>query len=225
MARHITRGSNGISFGYTHTVTATDVSDGYVEIDTSYRVGSFDISPIVQVKGQDGSLLTMTNSKITVPSQGIVRIDPAVVSQAEITTIETVADVAGSLGGTYFTLDTTTTSYYVWLDVDNGSVDPAPGGTGIEVDISADDDEDTIATAIQVAVDAVVGFGATVTDNVATVTNDVVGAVPVSLDVDTGFTLVTTQTGLDALTDAGYTLEEGQVITILMQPDSAIIHA
>ncbi len=46
------------------------------------------------------------------------------------------ADIA-SLGGKYFTYTTVTTSLYVWFRVDDAGTDPAPGGTGIMVDIDS----------------------------------------------------------------------------------------
>lgn len=115
----------------------------------------------------------------------------------EITTITTVADVAGSLDGTYFTLNSPSTSYYAWIDVDNGSIDPAPGGTGIEVDISTGDSASTVATALQTALDAISDFKATVNGSTITLTNIDSGAVTDAVDVDTGFTITVQYQGDD----------------------------
>jgi hypothetical protein len=94
-----------------------------------------------------------------------------------------VDDVAGSLSGEYFDLnaldiDGNETEYYVLLD--NGSaVDPAPAGkTKITVSYSDDDDAGTIASAMQVAVDAITGFSAEVINtNECHIANDEIGAV------------------------------------------------
>jgi len=49
--------------------------------------------------------------------EALYELQTAVGPLPEITDVTTIADVAGSLGGTHFTLTSTTTSYYVWLDV------------------------------------------------------------------------------------------------------------
>lgn len=97
------------------------------------------------------------------------------VGAKELSQVEAVADVSGSLGGKYFRLGATPLdsgllnyrlpdSAYVdvWFDVDDSSA--APGGTGadrqIEVDISEDDDAETVAQAIVEALNADISFRA-----------------------------------------------------------------
>ena len=76
-------------------------------------------------------------------------------AKAEVFTVQAIADVGGNLGGKYFLFNTPERAYYVWLDVDNGNTDPAVDGRiGVEVDISSGDTANTIAAAIQVALDA-----------------------------------------------------------------------
>lgn len=123
---------------------------------------------------------------------------------AQKTTFSALADLAGSLGGKYFTLNSANdaTSYYVWFDVDNGSSDPAPGGTGIEVDISAGDSALTVAIAAAAAINALGDFGAPVpTTADFVVTNAATGPTTASADVDTGFGVVTDEFGSDADAD------------------------
>lgn len=48
--------------------------------------------------------------------------------------------------------------YYYWINVDGASVDPAPGGTGIEVAVSSTDTAATIAAAVAAAVNAEADF-------------------------------------------------------------------
>jgi len=94
-----------------------------------------------------------------------------------------VADVAGSLSGEYFDLNVVDasgaeTSYYLLMD-NGAAVDPAPAGkTKITVSYTDDDDVATIASAMQVAVDAISGLSAEVL-NVSDVhiVNDEIGAV------------------------------------------------
>ena len=71
--------------------------------------------------------------------------------------ITCVADVSGSLSGKYFLMRAPDGSkYYVWIDVDNGSSDPNLSGyTGIEVDISANDTANTVAAAVDTAIEAI----------------------------------------------------------------------
>ena len=91
----------------------------------------------------DGSYVTLSNSTLT----------------AEISDVFTIAEddptAAGSppsIDGTYFTVSTPTEEYYVWMDVDAGGNDPAPGfGTAIQVSITSGDTAAQVATAIQTA--------------------------------------------------------------------------
>ncbi|MHA1661870.1 MAG: phage tail tube protein [Candidatus Thorarchaeota archaeon] len=123
-------------------------------------------------------------------------------AQAEVTRVIAVADVAGNLDGTYFTLDDPTTSYYVWIEVDTSTNDPAPGGTAINVDITSGATASAVASAIQTAVDGEGDFSATVSDNVVTITNASTGAADDAADVDTGFTISTLTQGRAIATSA-----------------------
>lgn len=68
--------------------------------------------------------------------------------------------------------------FYVWFDVSNGNSDPAPGGTGIEVDITASDSANTVASNAQTAIDGNINFSAVVTlGNIVTITNAANGSV------------------------------------------------
>jgi len=105
---------------------------------------------------------------------------------AEVTTIGCVSDNnANRLEGTYFTLHTPATDYYVWYSLTGGSpatVDPnVAGHTGIQVNFDLDDTAATIASLTQAAIDTVgspgVDFTATLDAVTVTVTNDVAGDV------------------------------------------------
>lgn len=107
---------------------------------------------------------------------------------AEKCRVVCLADTAGSLGGTYFLLDSPTIEYYVWIDVANGSADPAVSGrTGVEVDISSGDNAATIAAAIATALDALTTLSAVSSGSVAEITCSLDGQVDEAEDGDTGF--------------------------------------
>lgn len=132
----------------------------------------------------------------------------------EVTKITTVADSSGSLSGRSFFInaieaDSTTdvgfktVEYYVWMDVDNGSSDPSHSGkTGVEVNISANDTANTVATAVKNALDALSNFSASVSTNEVTVTNANRGSVVDASEPssgNTGFTISTTTQGTGQL--------------------------
>jgi len=132
----------------------------------------------------------------------------------EVTKITTTADSSGHLSGRSFFInaieaDSTTdvgfktVEYYVWMDVDNGSSDPSHSGkTGVEVDISANDTANTVATAVKNALDALSNFSASVSTNEVTVTNANRGSVVDAsepLSGNTGFTISTTTQGTGQL--------------------------
>ncbi len=75
-------------------------------------------------------------------------------------------------GGVSFDISSSTTDYYVWYDIDNGSTDPAiAGSTGIEVDISAGDTANQVAAATQTAINANADFSATVINSAVKITS------------------------------------------------------
>lgn len=131
----------------------------------------------------------------------------------EQTEITTRADVASDLGGTYFIIYDTAGAVGVWFDVDNGNLQPSTGANRhIEVDISAGDTADDVATALQTALDADSEFTATVLLNVVTVTLDTPADVADTADgsVPTDFDFVTTVLGQnpDTLDGSYFDLED-----------------
>lgn len=74
--------------------------------------------------------------------------------------------------GDYFTLeDGGGNPFYVWFDVDAGNIDPAPGGTGLQVSITSGDTPSQVGTAAQTVITADAAFSATVFGNIVTITN------------------------------------------------------
>lgn len=116
---------------------------------------------------------------------------------AEVSTVQTVADVAGALGGKYFDISTAGDAilHRVWIDVDNGSTAPAAGGRVLlEVNIAEDDTADTVATAVAAVLEALPGYGAAAVTDTVTVTNAAKGATTNVAAGTSGFTVgVSTQ--------------------------------
>lgn len=117
----------------------------------------------------------------------------------EVVDITTVADVAGSLNNKYFYLSAGDegTNYYVWFNVNGAGVDPEiPLKSGIAVAVATGASAATVATALQVALDAELDFIATVLSNVVTVTMANAGYTIDPTAQTSGFTVsVTTQGG------------------------------
>jgi len=114
--------------------------------------------------------------------------------------ITTVADVAGSLAGTYFTLNTTfdKEQYYVWYRVSGAGVDPAlTAATGIVVDIATNDTAPTVASATQAILDATFSdiWDVSVATSTLTVKNVRYGKVTAPTAGTSGFTISNNETG------------------------------
>ncbi len=126
----------------------------------------------------------------------------SVTGTAEVTQITCTADTAGSLAGKYFEISAGDSglNYYVWYKVSGVGSDPAVmGRTGVEVDISTNASDSTVATATAAAlslVNASMQFSASAVGAVVTSTNLTQGYTVDALAGTSGFTvLVTTQGG------------------------------
>lgn len=121
---------------------------------------------------------------------------------AEVTDITTVADVSGNLGGKYFLINSASdaTEYYVWYNVSGIGSDPnLVGKTGIQVSISTNDTDNTVASSTASAISAfTTDFVASSSLNVITVTNSFVGSTTDALPGTSGFTVNITTQGVDA---------------------------
>ena len=144
----------------------------------------------------DGEIYTQ-DDEITLPT--------AVAGVTQVTDIQTVADVSSSLNSTYFYYDTPDTAYYVWFNVDSAGTDPGINNrTGIEVAISENDSADTVASALQTALNDISGITATVSTDTVTATNDSTGEAEAAVDYTTGFTISVTTTGVDEVIAGQY---------------------
>ncbi len=146
----------------------------------------------------DGPGGQATGFTITTPIPGVgERI------QREIQTITTVADVANSLNGTYFNIQSAQDRglYYVWFKTSSGAVsDPAPAGrTGIRVDIATGATASQVATEIRTKINTDFSDVFTASGSSADVilTNYEFGDVTAASDgsIPTGFGFVVNQDG------------------------------
>ena len=143
-------------------------------------------------------------------------------------------DLAGisavSLDGKYFTVDAlssdfgTNVEYYVWFDLDAGSVDPAPAGkTAIEVDIVTGDSESVMAGKLQAALEAEADFRSIIgsSANKVIMEGEFKGEVSAAAaDVDSAIVIVRNRVGLGG--DLGKT---SGGIEVAMETTSATIQS
>jgi hypothetical protein len=119
--------------------------------------------------------------------------------------------VASNLNSKYFTFSSANddTNYYIWYNVNSEGVDPAPGGTGVEVAVAAGATDSTVASATR-AKFALAPLSADFTESGATnqiiFTNDTIGATTNTADggAATGFTIATTTAGVDSNLNSSY---------------------
>jgi hypothetical protein len=122
---------------------------------------------------------------------------------AEIQTITTVADVAGSLNNKYFFLNEPApgVGIYVWFNVGGAGVDPGPfaGRTSVMVAISSGASANTVASAVNTALNTLTGrFSSSAATNIVTATNSVAGLVSAGTAQNSGFTLGVSTAGANA---------------------------
>ena len=125
--------------------------------------------------------------------------------------------------GQYFilALPNSGTSYYVWYKKDAAGADPAPGGTGIQVDIITGNSATAVASATQTQINLISGFTATFDDEVVTVVCDDFGDAVDAANGNVGgsFSIVISQQGrlpyIECL-NAGGTTEANVTISDVM---------
>ena len=157
--------------------------------------------------GDFGALLNGGNTaRITQANAGTVTDAVDVDSNATITVFQqgTVLSNDYDVNGTalHFLLDAVGgTLYYVWFNVTDGTfvqADPAIGArVGIQIDILKADANTDIATKMQVVVDLIGDFGATVSTDTLVVTQIASGPVADAVDVDANVTIVIDALGSD----------------------------
>jgi len=118
----------------------------------------------------------------------------------EITQIDALSDVSGSLNNRYFFLSSPFDKvlYYVWYNVDGAGTDPAiANATGIEVNILSNEDSRivSLATSQQINLIACHSFTAEYHTDYFTIINNQKGPVTATADFNTGFTFTTVEPG------------------------------
>jgi len=140
---------------YTNFVLPDLISAGdYITFDTTAT--SYYAWFTVDGAGADPALPGKTGIRVSLKSgdtQFLISLrTKQALDKLELTEITTVAGSSLS-GGEYFDAFNSTTSFYVWMNKDGASVDPAPGGkTGIEVAFSDSDTAEQVAESIRKAV-------------------------------------------------------------------------
>lgn len=131
--------------------------------------------------------------------QGEVTIPTPVSGVAESSQITTVADVSGSLTGTYFFYNTPTNDYVVWFRNNTSSTGSDPNITGttpIQVTFEEDDTANDIAALVATEMGGAADINASVLLNVVTATNVDAGAVEDASDFTSGFSFTTLVQGV-----------------------------
>lgn len=127
-----------------------------------------------------------------------------VAGTAEISTIDAVADVGGSLGGAYFDISGVARRYRVWFNVDGASTPPLLPTNSIflTVSISADATDQDVSDAITALLDSQADFGAANgvgTSTTVTITNAAVGVVEAISAGTSGMAVAVSTPGVDAI--------------------------
>lgn len=157
-------------------------------------------SMLLNLLGVQGMITDYNNGiipSITIANAETVNTYPFVTGLAEIVEITTVADVADSLNGTYFLIDSTTGSkFYVWFETTTATDPAIAGRTGIKVSIDTNDAANVVAISLRDALSIYLSdFIVSSASNVVTVESVDFGSTEDAQDVDTGFTFNVTQQG------------------------------
>jgi len=125
------------------------------------------------------------------------------VALPEVSTVSTVADVAGSLNSKFFIFNAANdlTRYYVWYNINGAGVDPAPSGrTGFMVAAATAATANTIASLTRAAI-VNANFSISGATNQVIITNTANGPTTATADgsAPTGFAFVETQVGINSV--------------------------
>lgn len=125
-----------------------------------------------------------------------------VVGVQQVINVATVADIAGSLAGKYFTFwdANNQIEYYAWYNVSGIGTNPAPSGmTGIEIFINTNDSANTVAMKTSNAIGVLsFDFSSTFSTNNAIITNANEGIAGSPTNGTSGFTTSITTPGVGA---------------------------
>lgn len=134
----------------------------------------------------------------------------------QVSTIETVADVADSLDGKYFNIDTESEQYTFWYTTGAGASAPSVVGRQlVSISINTNDTADAVATATDLQINTILTprgeVSSEVALNVITLTATVYGVFPIPSDADAGVTVVAvttgTSSGLETIEEIEFTIQ------------------
>lgn len=198
-ATHTVATAHGLSTGDYVVFTGTNSNasiDGRYQVTvtstTQFTITGVDTTAGV---GSLGSWYKDLGAKLSVSNSTTYRQYEFITPFAEITKIATVADVANSLDGDYFYINSAENekSYYVWFSTGAGGVDPAISGkTGIKVVISTGELVNDVAIKLArklTEYDDFKVFG--LSTNNLYIQNSRVGYTTNAVDVNTTFTITT----------------------------------
>lgn len=127
-----------------------------------------------------------------------------IAGQVQVTTV-TCPEASTITTGDYWYLYSANgvTNYYIWYDKASGGGDPAVAGkTAVPVAIGSGDTAAQVATATQLAIDALALFSATVDTATVTISNSTAGITTTAADVNAGVTIAVTASGATLPTTA-----------------------
>lgn len=149
--------------------------------------------------------------------------NPTQVAAAEVRTVLCVADTAGSLNNKYWLLDSPSTDYFIWYNVNGAGVAPVvPGRTAAVVALATGATAAQVATATRAVVDALAEFVAPAPGAATiTITDAATGAAPDAANgpggSSPGFTITTTIQGQGELGpfNGAVGLQPGDTVQVL----------
>lgn len=142
-----TDGNTGLSFLTNFAANASGFSVN------AYLLSTLDG---LNVRGTVAGAVTVPDAK----TSGFTISDARNNSQEKHSFSVTTTSAAG-LGGKYWTMSSTTTNYYIWYQVNSVGADPAPGGTGIKVNVNTSDSIFDVGYKTSAALNG--GYGSTIT--------------------------------------------------------------
>lgn len=163
------------------------------------NIHDYDIDSIRTVDGK--TEVPSDYTKVVLTYNNLNSVSKAVFSKGttiEITEIETIADIAGSLNDKYFYINSAEDDelFYVWLNVDSSGTDPAISGRiGIEVPLTSGDSSNNVAAAVKIYVGNQRNFTTSRSNDKVKVENIKLGETTNSSDINTGFSISIEQEG------------------------------
>ena len=150
-------------------------------------------------------------------------------SVAEVSRVTPVADVAGSLAGTYFTINSANdvNQYYIWFKVSGSGSDPAlVGKTGVQVNLTTNDAATVVNTAIYNKIITLPDFTAVNNTTYVDITNAAKGPATNIAAGTSGFTVAVQTAGYDGedvATKKIYLSDSASVGTAILETSKSLI--